>query len=248
MATKPTDSNTTAGAATDATTHPRLTIAEWAEDDRPREKLARLGPAALSNAELLAILIGSGSAGESAVELTKRVLSDCRNNLNTLGKMSITELTRYKGMGPAKAITILAACELGKRRQLEKAEERPELGSATAIYNHLHPLMQDLDTEEAWILLMNQNFKLIKRERISHGGISETAVDVRIIMREALLNNATIVALAHNHPSQNPRPSKDDDRLTQRISEACSVMRIFFADHIIVTDGRYYSYREEGRL
>lgn len=116
---------------------PRLTIADWAEDDRPREKLALRGPAALSNAELLAILIGSGSAGESAVELTKRVLNDCRNNLNTLGKLSIAELTRYKGMGPAKAITILAACELGKRRQMEKAEERPDLGSATAIYNHL---------------------------------------------------------------------------------------------------------------
>ena len=225
----------------------KLTIADWAEDDRPREKLARLGAAALSNAELLAILIGSGSTDESAVGLMKRVLSDCNNNLNTLGKRTIADLTRYKGMGPAKAITILAACEIGKRRQLEKAEERPDLGSATAIYNHLHPLMQDLDTEEAWILLMNQNFKLIKRERISHGGISETAVDVRIIIREALLNNATIVALAHNHPSQNPRPSRDDDRLTQRVKQACEVMRIYFADHIIVTDGRYYSYREEAQ-
>lgn len=226
----------------------RLTIAHWAEDDRPREKMARLGAAALSSAELLAILIGSGSTDESAVELMKRVLNDCGNNLNTLGKRTIADLTRYKGMGPAKAITILAACELGKRRQLEKAEERPDLSSAEAIYNHLHPLMQDLDTEEAWILLMNQNFKLIKRERISHGGISETAVDVRIIIRDALLNNATIVALAHNHPSQNARPSREDDKLTQRIKAACDVMRIFFADHIIITDGRYYSYREEGRL
>lgn len=227
---------------------PKLSIANWAEEDRPREKMARLGAQALSNAELLAILIGSGAAGESAVDLMKRVLADCNNNLNTLGKRSVSELTRYNGMGPAKAITILAACEIGKRRQLEKAEERPDLGSSAAIYNHLHPLMQDLDTEEAWILLMNQNFKLIKRERISHGGISETAVDVRIIMREALLNNATVVALAHNHPSQNARPSKDDDRLTQRIKDACDVMRIFFADHVIVTDGRYYSYRDEGRL
>ena len=231
-----------------ASLSPKLSIANWAEEDRPREKLARLGAQALSNAELLAILIGSGSAKESAVELMKRVLADCNNNLNTLGKRTIHELTQYNGMGPAKAITILAACELGKRRQLEKAEERPDLGSATAIYNHLHPLMQDLDTEEAWILLMNQNFRLIKRERISHGGISETAVDVRVIMREALLNNATVLALAHNHPSQNTRPSKDDDALTERVRKACEVMRIFFADHIIVTDGRYYSYREEGRL
>lgn len=226
----------------------KLSIALWDERDRPREKLERLGAQALSNAELLAILIGSGSTKESAVELMKRVLSDSNNNLNTLGKKSIHELTAYNGMGPAKAITILAACELGKRRQLEKAEERPDLGSATAIYNHMHPIMQDLDTEEAWILLMNQNFKLLKRQRISHGGISETAVDVRVIMKEALLAGATIMVLCHNHPSQNIRPSKDDDRLTERIKSACDVMRIHFADHVIVTDGRYYSYREEGKL
>lgn len=226
----------------------RLSINKWAEDDRPREKLERLGAEALSNAELLAILIGSGSTKESAVELMKRVLNDCNNNLNTLGKRTIHELTEYNGMGPAKAITILAACELGKRRQLEKAEEREDLGSATAIYNYMHPLMQDLDTEEAWILLMNQNFKLIKRERISHGGISETAVDVRIIMREALLNNATILALCHNHPSNNAHPSGDDDRLTERIRKACDTMRIHFADHLIITDGAYYSYREESRM
>lgn len=222
-----------------------MSINKWAEEDRPREKLERLGAEALSNAELLAILIGSGSTKESAVELMKRVLNDCNNNLNTLGKRTIRELTEYNGMGPAKAITILAACELGKRRQLEKAEERQDLSSATAIYNHMHPLMQDLDTEEAWILLMNQNFKLIKKERISHGGISETAVDVRIIMREALLNNATILVLCHNHPSNNARPSREDDKLTERVRKACDTMRIHFADHLIVTDGAYYSYREE---
>lgn len=226
----------------------KLSINQWAEEDRPREKLERLGAEALTNAELLAILIGSGSTKESAVELMKRVLNDCNNNLNTLGKRSINELTRYNGMGPAKAITILAACELGKRRQLEKAEERQDLSSATAIYNHMHPLMQDLDTEEAWVLLMNQNFKLIKKERISHGGISETAVDVRIIMRDALLNNATIIALCHNHPSNNARPSREDDRLTEKVKKACDTMRIYLADHLIITDGAYYSYREEGRL
>lgn len=225
-----------------------LSINNWAEEDRPREKLERLGPQALSNAELLAILIGSGSPRESAVDLMKRVLADCGNNLNTLGKKSVRELTEYNGMGPAKAITILAACELGKRRQLEKAEERPDLNSATAIYNHMHPLMQDLDVEEAWILLMNRNFRLIKKMRISHGGLSETAVDIRIIIKEALLSNATIVALCHNHPSNNTRPSLDDDRLTQRLKAACETMRIHLADHVIVTDGRYYSYREEGRL
>ena len=225
-----------------------LRISNWAEEDRPREKLERLGAQALSNAELLAILIGSGSPRESAVDLMKRVLGDCNNNLNTLGKRSIHELTAYNGMGPAKAITILAACELGKRRQLEKAEEREDLGSATAIYNHMHPIMQDLDVEEAWVLLMNRNFKLIKRLRISHGGLSETAVDVRIIIKEALLNNATIIALCHNHPSNNPRPSTDDDRLTQKLKAAADIMRIHMADHVIITDGRYYSYREEGRI
>ena len=226
----------------------KLTIKQWDEADMPREKLERLGAEALSNAELLAILIGSGSQDESAVDLMKRLLNDCNNNLNTLGKKTIPDLCAYKGVGPAKAITILAACELGKRRQLEKAEERPDLSSAAAIYDHMHPLMQDLDVEEAWILLMNQNFKLIKKMRISHGGISETAVDVRVIIRQAILSNATVLALCHNHPSNNTRPSGDDDRLTTRVKEACKLMRIFFLDHLIITDGRYYSYHEEGRL
>lgn len=167
-----------------------LTITDWAEEDRPRERLERLGAEALSNAELLAILIGSGTPKMSAVELMKVVLAACHNNLNTLGKMSIKDLENFKGIGPAKAITILAACELGKRRAREKAEIREDLGSATAVYNYMHPRMQDLDVEEFHILLMNQNFKLIKEECISHGGITETAVDIRIIMKEAILNNA----------------------------------------------------------
>lgn len=228
--------------------NPRLSITDWAEEDRPRERLERLGPEALSNAELLAILIGSGTPQQSAVDLMKVVLASCRNNLNSLGKMSIRDLERFKGIGPAKAITILAACELGKRRAREKVEERDDLGSATAIYNYMHPRMQDLDVEEFYILLMNQNFKLIKAERISHGGITETAVDVRIIMKEALLNNATVLAACHNHPSGNNRPSRMDDQLTERIRKACDIMRVHFLDHVIVTDGAYYSYREKGRL
>ena len=226
----------------------KLSIKDWDEADMPREKLERLGAEALSNAELLAILIGSGSAEESAVDLMKRVLHGCKNSLNTLGKRIMNELCAYKGIGPAKAITILAACELGKRRQLEKAEERENLNSASAIYEHMHPIMQDLDVEEAWILLMNQNFKLIKKIRISHGGFSETAVDVRVIMKNALLSNATVLALCHNHPSNNIRPSNDDDRITKRIKDACQLMRVFFLDHLIITDGKYYSYSEEGRL
>ncbi|SFG05866.1 DNA repair protein RadC [Prevotella sp. KH2C16] len=226
----------------------KLNINQWAEEDRPREKLMRIGAENLSNAELLAILIGSGSPQQSAVDLMKEVLGDCKNNLNTLGKMSIQDLEKYKGMGPAKAVTILAACELGKRRQGSRAEERPDLGSPVAIYEFMHPKMQDLDVEESWILLMNQAYKLIKAVKLSHGGISETAVDVRLIMKEALLCNATILALAHNHPSNNAVPSTQDDRLTQRIKAASETMRIYFLDHIIVTDGKYYSYRESGRL
>ena len=226
----------------------KLTIAQWSSDDQPREKLRDLGPDALSNAELLAILIGSGSTKETAVELMKRLLGDCNNNLNTLGKKTIRELCGYNGIGEAKAITLLAACELGKRRQREKAEERPDLGSPTAIYNYMHPRMQDLDVEEAWVILMNQRYRLIRALRISHGGISETAVDVRIIMKEALLCNATVMALVHNHPSGQARPSRDDDRLTQRVKQACDTMRIYMLDHIIVCDGAYYSYNEQGRL
>lgn len=226
----------------------KLSINQWSEEDRPREKLSRLGPQALSNAELLAILVGSGSTKEDAVSLMKRILADCHNNLNSLGKLSIRDLCQYNGVGEAKAVTILAACELGKRRQQEKPEERPDLGTATFIYRHMHPLLQDLDVEEFWVLLLNQHYRLIKQVRISHGGITETAVDIRIIIREAVLANATILAVCHNHPSGNIKPSTYDDQLTQTIKRACAIMRIHFLDHVIVTDGQYYSYHEQGKV
>ena len=225
----------------------KLNINQWAQEDRPREKMASLGTEALSNAELLAILIGSGSTKESAVDLMKHILADCNNNLNTLGKMTIRELCKYTGIGEAKAITILAACELGKRRQAETPEERPDLGTATRIYNHMHPVMQDLDVEEFWALLLNQHYRLIKKVRISHGGITETAVDIRIIMKEAVLANCTILAVCHNHPSGNLSPSKADEALTRSISRSCEVMNIHFLDHVIVTDGQYYSFHEQGK-
>lgn len=224
----------------------KLNINQWAEEDRPREKLERLGTQALSDAELLAILIGSGSPQEDAVSLMKRILNDCNNNLNTLGKLTIHDLCQYNGVGPAKAITILAACELGKRRQLETVEERPDIGTATRIYNHMHPILQDKDVEEFWILLMNQNHRLIKKMRIARGGISEVSVDVRIIIKEAVLCNATILAVCHNHPSGSLNPSRMDNDLTYSIQNACRLMRIRFLDHVIITDGAYYSYHEEG--
>ena len=145
-----------------------LSINQWAEEDRPREKLARLGASALSNAELLAILIGSGTPEKSAVDLMKEILADCGNNLNQLGKLSLAELQRYKGVGLAKAVTIQAACEMGRRRQVSRPEERPRMDSADAIYREMHPRMQDLDVEEAWVVLANQSFRLIKVLRLSH--------------------------------------------------------------------------------
>ena len=226
----------------------KLSIKDWDEAAMPREKLERLGAAALSDAELLAILIGSGSIKESAVDLMKRVMSDCNNNLNTLGKLTITDLMKYNGVGPAKAITILAACELGKRRQAEKPEERVKLDSALAIYKEMHPVMQDLDVEEGWVLLMNQNFKLIKKMCISRGGLTETAIDVRVIIKQAIMSNATVIALWHNHPSGGLRPSGADDSLTNKVKDACNLMRLFFLDHVFITDGGYYSYSEEGTV
>ena len=225
-----------------------MKINEWAKEDRPREKMERLGAEALSNAELLAILIGSGTPNESAVELMQKVLSQSNNNLNTLGKKSIKELMAFKGVGPAKAITILAACELGKRRQQELAEERLRLDSSQGIYQLMRPTLQGLDAEEAWLLLLNQQCKLIKKMRLSHGGLTQTMVDVRILVREALLANATLIVLCHNHPSGSLHPSREDDHLTERVKKACDLMSLHFIDHLIITDGAYYSYRDEGRL
>ncbi len=225
----------------------KLKINQWAEEDRPREKMMALGSEALSNAELLAILIGSGSTKESAVDLMKRVLNDCNNNLNTLGKKTIHELCQYNGIGEAKAISILAACELGKRRQAESPEERPKLETATRIYNEMIAQMKDLDVEEFWALYLNQNYRLIKKVRIARGGISETTVDIRIIIREAVLCNATIMAVCHNHPSGSLTPSRADNELTRGIQRACELMHIHFMDHVIVTDGQYHSFHEVGK-
>ena len=225
----------------------KLNINQWAEEDRPREKMAALGADHLTNAELLAILIGSGSQRESAVDLMKRLLADCNNNLNTLGKMTIRELCDYNGIGEAKAITILAACELGNRRNAASPEERPKLETATNIYNEMISLMRDLDVEEFWALYLNQNYRLIKKVRIARGGISETIVDIRIIIREAVLCNATIMAVCHNHPSGSLTPSRSDNDLTRGIQRACELMHIRFMDHVIVTDGQYYSFHEVGK-
>ena len=226
----------------------RLTITQWAEEDRPREKMMLHGVSALSNAELLAILIGSGNTEESAVELMRKVLADYSNSLNELGKASIDELCRYKGIGPAKAITILAASELGTRRREEKVEERTTILSSKDVYECFYPLMCDLPTEECWVLLLNQASKIIDKVKIGAGGLNATAVDVRCILREALLKRASSIALCHNHPSGSIRPSREDDRLTQQVNQASQCMNIRLVDHVILTDGAFYSYADEGRI
>lgn len=225
-----------------------INICQWAKEDRPRYKMDIKGAECLSNAELLSIIIGTGTPAEDAVSLCARLLSSCNNNLNALAKLSTQELMKFSGIGYSKAMNIRAAMEIGKRRELQTAETRKDMGSASAIYDIMRPIMRDLQTEEAHILLLNQNFRLIKRERISRGGITETAVDVRIIMREAVVNNATILALCHNHPSGSIAPSREDDLITQKIKKACEIMRIYFLDHLIITDGNYFSYHESGRL
>lgn len=207
-----------------------------------------MGVDSLTNGELLSIIIGSGTSKATAVELGNGLLEKFNYNLGCLAKATCRELTDVNGIGIMTACRIMAAIELGRRRQVCAAMQKKDLGSAVAIYEHMRPLMADLDVEEAWIILMNQNYKLIKSQRISHGGITETAVDIRIVMREAILANATILALCHNHPSNNPSPSSDDDRLTQRVKKACETMRIYFLDHLIICDGQYYSYAERGRL
>ena len=226
----------------------KLNINQWAEEDRPREKMMLHGVSALSNAELLAILIGSGNTEDSAVELMRKVLNDYHNNLSELGKASINELCRFKGIGPAKAITILAASELGKRRKEEGVEERRSILSSKDVYECLYPLMCDLPTEECWVLLLNQASKLIDKVKISAGGLSATAVDVRCILREALLKRASAIALCHNHPSGSIRPSREDDLLTKQVAQASECMNIRFVDHVILTDGAFYSYADEGRI
>ena len=226
----------------------RLTITQWNEEDRPREKLMRLGGEALSDAELLAIIIGGGVVGKTAVDITKQILKDCDNNLAVLSKRTLEQLMSYHGIGEAKAISIMAVAELGRRRELAQMPERKKLDNSKAIYDELWPRMRDLDVEEAYLVLMNQSYKHIDTIRLLHGGITETAVDVRVIMKHAIQQNATIIAIAHNHPSGNTHPSRDDEMLTKRIADACRTMRIHFCDHIIVTDGDYYSFRDNGKI
>ena len=225
----------------------KLTINRWAEEDRPREKMMSKGAQALTNAELLAILIGSGSGDDSAVSLMQKVLASYGDSLDRVGRLSVEELCHFKGIGPAKAITILAACELGRRRAVEQPERR-QVRSAAQVYDFFYPTMRDLAVEECHVLLLNQSSTVIDSVRIGVGGLTETVVDVRIILREALLKRATSLILCHNHPSGNLRPSTHDDCLTNQLREAARLLNLSLADHVIFTDNGYYSYADEGRL
>lgn len=226
----------------------KLTIRQLAEEDRPREKMMTKGSEALSDAELIAILIGSGNADESAVTLSQRMLASCSGDLNSLGKWGLENFCTFKGMGPAKSLTVMAALELGRRRKLQERKERTRITSSVDIYELFHPLMADLPTEEFWVLLLNRSNRVIDKVRISSGGIDQTTADIRTILREALLARATQIVLVHNHPSGNIHPSQEDKRITERIKGAGHLMSISVIDHVIVTDGAYYSFNDEGIL
>ena len=228
---------------------PRLSIKDWAEEDRPREKILLKGISTLSDAELLAILIGSGNAQETAVELAQRILFSAGNNLNNLGKFSINQLiSGFKGIGEAKAISIVAAMELGKRRKYSEIINREQILCSQDIFEYFHPSLCDLYHEEFWILLLNRSNRIIDKTRISQGGVSETVVDNKLILKEAITHLASGIILCHNHPSGNLRPSKSDDLITKKIKDGAKLLDILVLDHIIICNNKYYSYADEGRL
>ncbi len=223
-------------------------ITAWAEADRPREKMQLKGKQALSDAELLAILIGSGTVGESAVALAQRILGSVDQNLHELGKRSLHELQRFKGVGEAKAITIAAALELGRRRQMSDLRERPRVGSSRDAFQAIAPLLTDLHHEEFWLLLLNRANEVFARERLSSGGMGGTVVDVKLVLKAALDARATAIIAVHNHPSGNLQPSQADIDLTKKLQQAGALLEIPLLDHLIVSERGYYSFADEGRV
>jgi DNA repair protein RadC len=221
-------------------------IKSWAEEDRPREKLLDKGRHVLTEAELIAILIGSGSKDETAVELSKRILSSVGNNLNELGKLTVQELNMFKGIGDAKAISIIAALELGRRRKETETVKREKIVTSKDVFEFMKPSMMDLPHEEFWLLLLNRANSIIKKELISRGGISGTVVDTKIIFKTAVVNYASSIIICHNHPSGNLKPSDADLKITKNIKEAGKIMEIPLLDHLIITENGFYSFADEG--
>lgn len=225
----------------------KISIKHWAEEDRPREKLLLKGVSALSDSELLAILIGSGNDEESAVELCKRILHKADNNLNKLGRFSVNDLVNnFRGIGPAKAISILSALELGKRRKSEDVPDKRKISSSHDAFAILYPILTDLNHEEMWALLLDRSNNVISSMQVSRGGISQTVVDIRLILREAINHYASSIVLGHNHPSGSCTPSPHDTAITKKLKEAAQWMDIALLDHIIVCGETYYSFADEG--
>ncbi|MCW2117772.1 RadC family protein [Flavobacterium sp. 7A] len=221
-------------------------ITHWSEDDKPREKMMLKGKNALSDAELIAILIGSGSRNESAVELSKRILNSVGGNLNALGKMTLTQLTEFKGIGEAKAISIMAASELGRRRRAEDAVELTKVTSSKLVFEIMQPIIGELPHEEFWILYLNNSNKIISKRQLSIGGITGTLVDVRLVFKNALELGAVSLILCHNHPSGTLVPSEADKNITRKLKMAGDSLEVKVLDHLIVTENNYFSFVDEG--
>lgn len=223
-------------------------IHKWAEEDRPREKMLTKGSEALSNAELIAILLGSGTKGISAVDLAREILNAVNNDLHELGRRSIHELMQFKGMGEAKALVVAAALELGRRRQVADLRENPQMACSRDVYNYIGPMLADLHHEEFWVLMLNIRNEIVRSECISRGGMNSTTVDVRIVFQKALMAHATRIIAVHNHPSGNLKPTQPDIELTHRLYEAGQALQIPLLDHIIVSRRGYFSFADEGLL
>jgi len=223
-----------------------LGIKSWAEEDRPREKLLDKGRQVLTEAELIAIIIGSGNRDETAVELSKRILVSTGNNLHELGKLNVIELMKFKGIGEAKAISIVAALELGRRRKETESVKREKVITSKDVFEIMKPSMIDLPHEEFWLLMLNRASSVIKKELISRGGVSGTVVDAKIIFKSAVEQYASSIILCHNHPSGNLNPSDADIRLTKNIKEAGKIMEISLLDHLIISEKGFYSFADEG--
>jgi DNA repair protein RadC len=225
-----------------------LPIKAWAEEDRPREKLLLRGKHSLTEAELIAILISTGSANETAVDVARRILSSCSNDLNALGRMNVPELKKFKGIGEAKALSIVAALELGRRRKETKEVKREKVTSSREAVDLMQPLLGELSHEEFWIIFLNRANCILGKQQISMGGMSGTVADPRVIFKAALDQKAVSIILCHNHPSGNNQPSAADVQLTKNISEAGRVLEITVLDHIIVTQHGFYSFADEGLI
>lgn len=223
-------------------------IKSWAEEDRPREKMLAKGKEALSNAELIAILIGSGNSKETAVDLSKRILHDSKDNLIELSRLTINDLMKYNGIGEAKAVTIAAALELGRRRRFSEALEKPSIKNSQIAYECFYAHLSDLDHEQFWIMLLNNANKVIRLEKIGVGGMTGTTADPKKIFKSALENNATSVMLCHNHPSGNVIPSNADKQITNNLVKAGHFLEIKILDHIIIGNDNYFSFADEGLL